>query len=325
MRVNNQTAFRIIPVLSSEKLDPLPANIVGGSDNTMGTEDTYASVISGGTDNHIEESVSGTIAGGMYNSVTANAGVISGGRYNSAFGHSTVIAGGSSNTASGEYSTVGGGLSNKARGDHSTIPGGALNEAAGSYSFAAGFRAKVLQGHNGAFVWGDSTDADVSSSAANSFTVRATGGINLRTNASLTTGCNLAVGGGTWNCTSDRNAKEAFSEIDPRAVLESVAEMPITSWQFKGTDERHIGPVAQDFYAAFGLGEGEITISAVDADGVALAAIQGLYGVVQEKDSHIQTLETRLASMESLLLLAVAGVVIGFGMVMIRSKRRYAA
>jgi hypothetical protein len=66
--------------------------------------------------------------------------------------------------------------------------------------------------------------------------------------------------------------------------------------------------MAQDFYAAFGLGEDERYISKSDADGVALAAIQGLYQVVQERDAeiaqlkvHNADLEARLANVEALL------------------------
>ena len=57
--------------------------------------------------------------------------------------------------------------------------------------------------------------------------------------------------------------------------------------------------MAQDFNAAFGVGEGETQISAVDADGVALAAIQGLYGVVLEKEAEIVALNARVSALET--------------------------
>jgi hypothetical protein len=77
--------------------------------------------------------------------------------------------------------------------------------------------------------------------------------------------------------TSDRNAKENFAPVSPQEVLNKVAALPITTWNFKTmNDGRHMGPMAQDFYAAFGLGGGDTTITSVDPDGVALAAIQGL-------------------------------------------------
>ena len=85
--------------------------------------------------------------------------------------------------------------------------------------------------------------------------------------------------GTTWQNGSDRNSKEAFTAINPRAVLEKVSALPITEWKYKveadGTE--HIGPMAQDFHAAFGLnGADDKHISTVDEGGVALAAIQGL-------------------------------------------------
>ena len=109
--------------------------------------------------------------------------------------------------------------------------------------------------------------------------------------------------------TSDRNAKENFSPVDAKAVLEKVSGLPITRWSFKelpGTE--HVGPMAQDFHAAFGVGADDKHISTVDADGVALAAIQGLHEIVKEqktelqaKEQKISTLEARLAALEKLV------------------------
>jgi hypothetical protein len=62
-----------------------------------------------------------------------------------------------------------------------------------------------------------------------------------------------------------------------------------------------MGPTAQDFYAAFGLEEDERHISTIDADGVALAAIQGLREQVQEQAARIQALEAENATMQQVL------------------------
>ena len=79
--------------------------------------------------------------------------------------------------------------------------------------------------------------------------------------------------------TSDRNAKENFQPVDSQTVLAKVAALPVTKWNYK-TDRQtiqHVGPMAQDFQAAFGLdGSDDKHISIVDEGGVALAAIQGL-------------------------------------------------
>ena len=76
---------------------------------------------------------------------------------------------------------------------------------------------------------------------------------------------------------------------------------PLSDWNYTTQDStiRHIGPVAQDFYAAFGTGDSERYITTVDADGVALAAIQGLNHALTGKRNRIQTLETRLSALET--------------------------
>lgn len=108
--------------------------------------------------------------------------------------------------------------------------------------------------------------------------------------------------GGVWTSISDRNAKEEFTEVDPRHVLAKVATLPITQWKYKVEHEgiKHIGPVAQDFHDAFGLGDNDRAIGSVDEEGVALAAIQGLNQLVQEKDAQIQELTRRLDALEKL-------------------------
>ena len=95
------------------------------------------------------------------------------------------------------------------------------------------------------------------------------------------------------NITSDRNAKEEFKAVSAREVLNKVTALPITEWQYKAgaaRDDaaRHIGPMAQDFSAAFALGPDDKHISIVDEGGVALAAIQGLNEKLNEKDARIQ-------------------------------------
>ena len=110
-------------------------------------------------------------------------------------------------------------------------------------------------------------------------------------------------GGAGWTCTSDRNKKEHFRTVNANAILEALMTMPVTRWNMKGDRSRtpHMGPVAQDFSAAFKLGENDTTINTADAQGVALAAIQGLYGVVKQKDAQIKTLSGQVRSLEDRL------------------------
>jgi hypothetical protein len=107
-------------------------------------------------------------------------------------------------------------------------------------------------------------------------------------------------GGAGWICTSDRNKKENFKPVNAQAVLEKLAEMPVTRWNMKGDRNKtlHIGPVAQDFKAAFGLGEGDTTINSADAQGVAFAAIKGMYAKNQLLEKHVKALEARLIALE---------------------------
>ena len=101
--------------------------------------------------------------------------------------------------------------------------------------------------------------------------------------------------------TSDRNAKTAFRNIDGNQVLEKLRHVPVTSWSYKNRpDERHVGPMAQDFYAAFGLGNSDKRISMIDAAGIALAAVKALTERLEEKEARIAELEKRLARQEEL-------------------------
>ena len=102
---------------------------------------------------------------------------------------------------------------------------------------------------------------------------------------------------------SDVNAKENISPVDRREILAQLAELEISTWQYKDdqTPVRHIGPMAQDFYAAFAVGQDDTHIASLDATGVALAAIQELHRVSQEKDAQIAELEARVAALEKLV------------------------
>ena len=111
-----------------------------------------------------------------------------------------------------------------------------------------------------------------------------------------------SIAGSSFDVTSSRDLKEGFEAVSPADVLANVAELPITRWQFKDDPSatRHIGPMAEDFHAAFG-GSGDKTISLNDATGVALAAIQGLHQQAREKDALIAELLSRIAKLEQVL------------------------
>jgi hypothetical protein len=166
-------------------------------------------------------------------------------------------------------------------------------------------------------VWADYNNSDLSfnSTANNEFAVRATGGVRFVTaingTGAPTWTCGVSGGsGGSWGCSSDRNLKTALVSLDGVAMLERLAALPVYRW-FAKDDARkipHAGPMAQDFMAAFGLGDNDKMIGFADAQGVAFAAIQGLHKLLQERDREIASLkadrelmERRLRSIESTL------------------------
>jgi hypothetical protein len=249
------------------------------------------------------------IGGGQQNAITntpgTNLGIPTiGGGYNNkvTFGGGTV-GGGNSNIAGNFDATVAGGNGNIASGGASMVPGGASNLAQGSTSFAAGYRAKSY--NNGCFTWADSNNFDFPCGVNNAFTARATGGVYfvsaINGSGTATAGVQLPIGGNAWAALSDRNSKANFAPVDTRALVKKLAQIPISTWNYKTQDTRirHIGPMAQDFAAAFVVGEDDKHISTIDADGVSLAAIQGLYQIVQDKDQRISQLENEVAQLKN--------------------------
>ena len=103
---------------------------------------------------------------------------------------------------------------------------------------------------------------------------------------------------------SDRNAKADFESVDPQKILKKVAAMPVSKWRYHGEDSsiRHMGPTAQDFRAAFGLGDEDTSITAVDADGVALAAIQGLNHKMEEQRLELQDKQRVIENLSPVVL-----------------------
>jgi len=108
--------------------------------------------------------------------------------------------------------------------------------------------------------------------------IDAPSGVAFYTDATRTNGVYLGAGSGSWSTLSDVNRKIDFAAVNTDAVLERVARLPVYTWSYIGEGEgvRHIGPTAQDFRAAFGLGDSDRSIATVDLDGVNLAALKAL-------------------------------------------------
>lgn len=112
---------------------------------------------------------------------------------------------------------------------------------------------------------------------------------------------------GTLTQNSDANAKQGVVPVDPTRILDKVARLPVSLWQYKDAPGvNHVGPMAQDFHAAFGLGATDTGISTIDTAGVALAAIQGLNQRLAQQNAQLRaqnlSLEQRLHRLETLLL-----------------------
>ena len=75
--------------------------------------------------------------------------------------------------------------------------------------------------------------------------------------------------------------------------MKKVGALPISTWTYleEPSAVRHLGPMAQDFRASFGLGNDDRSFHSIDAHGVALAAIQALERVVSQQEQRIEKLE----------------------------------
>jgi Chaperone of endosialidase len=289
VRVNNVRVMRYrLNTDPSGSVTNAP-NVIGGSSiNGTVTTSVVGATIAGGGGSFTNDSFVGGYLESP-NRVTANFGTVSGG---------------DGNTASGEDATVGGGSQNIASGTFSMVPGGFENTAGGRYSFAAGSFATAS--HLGSFVWSDSNDV-TSSAAANSVTMRASGGFRFFT-ASGSVGARLQAGDTSWSTICDRNEKKNFQPVNGGRVLEKLAALPVQSWNYKweaDTNTPHLGPMAQDFKMAFYPGRDDKSISTLEFDGVELAAIQGLNqklsdqeARLKKKDSEIQELRQAVAELQ---------------------------
>jgi hypothetical protein len=214
------------------------------------------------------------------------------------------------------------------------------NTASGASSVALGYHAHT-NARTGSFVFGDRSTVDTIRAGVNhSANWRVSGGFRIFTASNLSTGVTIQSGAsvsnwgqsnaviststgaylstsGVWTNTSDVNRKHLFEHVAGEDVLARLRTLPITSWSYRtdSDDVRHLGPTAQDFRAAFGLGNDEVTIGTVDADGVALAAAQALTArtddlrgtVTQLRDENaelrgrVTTLEEQNAALEARL------------------------
>ena len=94
--------------------------------------------------------------------------------------------------------------------------------------------------------------------------------------------------------TADTEREFEPDPVNGHAVLETLAALPISKWSYRwdGTGVRHLGPMSQDFMAAFGLGDDDTKINLIDANGVVMVSIQAMY-------RRLVALEARVAELEA--------------------------
>ena len=248
---------------------------------------------------------------------------IASGNVSTAFGYNT-IAGGSYSTAMGSSSQAMGiaslaaGSGCNATGNYS-IAIGSSGHATGNYSIAMG-RHVSTNNQTGAFFFGDSDPNNKGIRPIgfpNQIAMRFNGGYYfISDDAGNDIGVRVLAGGNSWTAISDVNRKENFLPVDGEAVLNKIGGFTSASWNYKGQDPktfRHYGPMAQEFFNAFGKDElGSIgcdtLINQQDFLGVNLIAIQALAKrttLLQKENDALrernQNLETRLEKLEKLL------------------------
>lgn len=185
---------------------------------------------------------------------------------------------------------------------------GLQNSASGNFSVAIGKNARTAR-RQGAMVLGDgsagfSSDS-VYATANNQMTMRFVGGYRLFTNVPLTSGVEIAAGGGSWSSVSDRDKKENFVDLDPEIILQKLVAIPVRRWNYKSQpiDQHHIGPMAQDFHEAYVLDgpHADKTINTVDIDGVNMISIQALAKRTSRLKEENEQLKNKLATLEERL------------------------
>jgi hypothetical protein len=201
-------------------------------------------------------------------------------------------------------------------GGQGSVALGYRTTANNDYSVAIGYRASNNT-HTGTMAMGDESTTDsVRNQADNEFRIRYNGGIRLRVSTAANgntpgaggnVGCDLTVAVPSWTCASSRTLKENFEPVNGEDVLQRIRGIPITTWNMIGADRevRQLGPVAEDFYAAFPLGLGNTTIGLGNIDGVNLAAAKALEARTVRLQEQLDDRTARVQALEALLAQAM--------------------
>jgi hypothetical protein len=310
---------------------------VGGGSVNLASEE-YATVGGGYGNNASRDSA--TVAGGSVNKASGNYATVGGGYANEASGEYATVGGGIQNTASGRGSFAAG-LDAHANHDGSFVWGDGTASAdsvgpnrfdvlaTGGVGFYTGVN-RVSLGLSAGLDFGAQTRQMINLYGAGfGIGVQAStlyyrsdlqfvwyqGGVHADGTGDggggarlmyLHPTAGLVLEHGTYQNPSDRNIKTNFIATDSRQLLAKVISLPISTWSYTNDlSTCHMGPMAQDFRAAFNIGNDDKHISTVDEGGVALAAIQGLNQKLEErlmeKDTRIAALEQSVAELKQLV------------------------
>jgi len=260
-----------------------------------------------------------TVGGGYSNTASGNYATVGGGFDNTASGVSATVGGGFYNTASFDYATVGGGATNTASEGGATVGGGGGNTASGEYSTIPGGYSDTLTGFGyysmifGAGVYVNTGYRVVFFDGSYSGRLGINrddrdGGISYPIHVGTGTGNGngaYLTNGGVWTNGSSRNFKENFQTLNSQELLKKISNLPVEAWSFKNSEERHIGPVAEDFIQAFDVGtvkedgnRDNQYLSAEDIAGVALAGVKEMIKENQELKQVIEELRHRIMELE---------------------------
>jgi hypothetical protein len=303
------------------------STVGGGGNNTA----SRAEATIGGGFNNTASGSNSTVGGGLSNDAVGFSSTVSGGRLNTASGSNSTVGGGIDNTAAGDYSFV---VGRRAKNDDASHDGvfmfadsqfaNFFSDRANqfkvrarggaefrvddfgltAFSNAAGTSRAALQGEsehpNGIAIYGRSNSTDstlVLNNAGTGDLIRAfnIGALRLQ----LQNDGDLIISG-DYLQSSDRASKEEIRLVATDDILRRLQQLPLYSWRYIDDDDgaRHIGPMAQDFHAAFEYGDSPEHIAMIDAQGVALAAIQALAERNAELESRNEELTERLDAVE---------------------------
>jgi hypothetical protein len=239
-----------------------------------------------------------------YRSVASGHAAVSTGYETSASGHRSVALGFRASALGAESFALGGNAAQSigvSASGAQAVAIGVNNSAIGDGSVVIGTNATALSTAPGTFVYADrSTPNQIIAFGPNEFHARASGGVFFYSNPTLSTGVRLAANSSAWSTLSDANSKEHYADFDDETLLDKLAGLPVRTWSYKaqGPSIRHAGPTAQDFHAAFGLGEDPLRISTIDADGIALAAVRALVLRQRALEGELLQLRERLLELE---------------------------